>query len=88
MTANREVTVQFQPIGRRVQVDWQATLLDAARQAGIALTSTCGGEGNCGQCRIQVVSGEVTPLTEDEIDVDTNAYTRMIECHFTNTVDI
>ncbi len=66
MTANREVTVQFQPIGRRVQVDWQATLLDAARQAGIALTSTCGGEGNCGQCRIQVVSGEVTPLTEDE----------------------
>lgn len=66
MTTRQQVTVQFQPIGKRVQVDSQTDLLEAARLAGIALTSTCGGEGNCGQCRVQVISGAVSPLTEDE----------------------
>jgi uncharacterized 2Fe-2S/4Fe-4S cluster protein (DUF4445 family) len=66
MKEQPEVTIQFQPIGKRVQVAAQTNLLEAARLAGIALTSTCGGEGNCGQCRVQVVSGSVSPLTEDE----------------------
>ncbi len=66
MIAHHEVTVQFQPIGKRVQVNSETNLLEAARQAGIALTSTCGGEGSCGQCRVQIVSGEVSPITEDE----------------------
>ncbi len=66
MITHHEVTVQFQPIGKRVQVNSETNLLEAARQAGIALTSTCGGEGSCGQCRVQIVSGEVSPITEDE----------------------
>jgi uncharacterized 2Fe-2S/4Fe-4S cluster protein (DUF4445 family) len=41
-------------------------LLDGARLAGVELTSVCGGKGNCGQCRIQVLSGDVSPPTPAE----------------------
>lgn len=67
--------VEFQPIGKRVTVADGQTLLDAARQAGITLTSICGGEGNCGQCRVEVREGQVSPpdfsekfaLTDEEL---------------------
>ncbi len=58
--------IDFQPIGKRVDVAPDTSILDAARQAGIDLTSICGGEGNCGQCRIQVLIGDVSPPTADE----------------------
>jgi uncharacterized 2Fe-2S/4Fe-4S cluster protein (DUF4445 family) len=58
--------VQFQPIGKRVLVPAGTNLLEAARQAGINLTSDCGGEGNCGQCQVVLLTGEVTPPNEDE----------------------
>jgi uncharacterized 2Fe-2S/4Fe-4S cluster protein (DUF4445 family) len=53
--------IDFEPIGKRVQVKPGTDLLDAARQAGIGLASVCGGEGTCGRCRIMVMSGNVTP---------------------------
>ncbi len=53
--------IDFQPIGKRVTVSDDDSLLDAARQAGVGLTSICGGGGNCGQCRIRVLTGSVTP---------------------------
>lgn len=58
--------VQFQPLGKRVSIPAGTSLLEAARQAGIELTSACGGEGNCGQCRVQWLSGETRPPTPDE----------------------
>jgi uncharacterized 2Fe-2S/4Fe-4S cluster protein (DUF4445 family) len=58
--------VTFQPIGKRVSVPPESSLLDAARQAGVELTSVCGGEGNCGQCRVRVLNGDVSPPTPDE----------------------
>ncbi len=45
-------TVDFEPLGKRVTVPQGATLLDAARQAGLPLTSDCGGAGTCGQCLV------------------------------------
>jgi uncharacterized 2Fe-2S/4Fe-4S cluster protein (DUF4445 family) len=58
--------VTFQPIGKRVSVPPESSLLDAARQAGVKLTSVCGGEGNCGQCRVRVLNGDVSAPTPDE----------------------
>ncbi len=60
------VQVQFQPIGKRVSVPAGTDLLEAALEAGLDLASVCGGEGNCGQCRIVVLNGDVSPLTLDE----------------------
>jgi uncharacterized 2Fe-2S/4Fe-4S cluster protein (DUF4445 family) len=40
--------------------------LEAAQQAGLALSSACGGMGNCGQCRLVILAGNVSPPTADE----------------------
>ena len=46
--------VDFEPLGKRVEVKPGMTILDAARQAGLPLTSECGGAGSCGQCKVIV----------------------------------
>ena len=58
--------VEFQPIGKRVKVTPGISVLEAARQAGIDLASACGGEGNCGQCQVVLLTGQVSPTTSDE----------------------
>lgn len=60
--------VAFQPIGRRVTVEPGATLLDAAQDAGVALSAVCGGVGVCGDCRVRVLRGQVSALNEVERD--------------------
>jgi len=61
-----EHEVRFQPIGRRISVPAGTTVYDAAHQAGVELTSACGAEGRCGLCRVEAVSGDVTPPDTSE----------------------
>ena len=49
--------VVFQPDGKEVSIHQGATLLEAAGQAGIILTTPCGGKGTCGKCAVRVVKG-------------------------------
>ena len=67
-----ELTIDFEPLGRRARVPAGTTLLEAARQAGVGLNAVCGGAGTCGTCRVRVVAGDVTPPneTEDEAVAD------------------
>jgi uncharacterized 2Fe-2S/4Fe-4S cluster protein (DUF4445 family) len=58
--------VDFEPIGKRIEVAPNTTLLEAAQQAGLALSSACGGVGSCGQCRLEILAGSVSPPTVDE----------------------
>ncbi|MDO8724292.1 MAG: ASKHA domain-containing protein [Syntrophales bacterium] len=58
--------VDFEPIGKRTEVAAGISLLEAAQQSGLALSSACGGVGNCGQCRVTVLEGRVSPPTLDE----------------------
>jgi uncharacterized 2Fe-2S/4Fe-4S cluster protein (DUF4445 family) len=66
MTKQDEAEIQFQPLGKRVQVPRGTSLLDAARSAGIDLATACGGEGSCGQCQVVLLSGETSGVTPDE----------------------
>ena len=50
--------VDFEPVGKRVEVPAGGTLLDAAHAAGIELASVCGGHGHCGRCRLTVLAGD------------------------------
>ena len=61
--------IDFQPVGKRVDAAAGTTLLEAAIQAGIDLASACGGMGMCGQCRVQVITGEVSPPNSSETDI-------------------
>ena len=67
--------VRFEPSGLKTEVPRGATLLDAARLAGVYVTSICGGDGYCGKCKLVVDDGQVeskpTPLlTPQEVRDD------------------
>ena len=59
-------SIEFQPIGIRLVCTEPVTLLDAARQAGIQLQSTCGGKGTCGKCALVILEDNGSPLTRNE----------------------
>ncbi len=67
--APKTVQVNFEPIGRRVQVEQGTDLLSAARSAGVRIISICGGVGSCDSCRIQQVSGKLSSHSLIEQDV-------------------
>lgn len=58
---NNNWKIDFEPIGKRIEVDHTCTLLEAAHSAGIELASICGGTGTCEQCRVQILSGNAAP---------------------------
>ena len=58
--------IDFEPIGRRGKFSSDNTLLDCARQLNIDLVNLCGGMGSCGRCKVQIVAGQVSRLTETE----------------------
>ena len=53
----RHYTLRFMPDDRVIQIHEGATLLEAAGQAGIILTTPCGGMGRCGKCRVKLSRG-------------------------------
>jgi len=72
----RRYTVRFEPSGLKVEVPSGTALLEAARKAGIYLTSICGGDGYCGKCKVTIDDGQfqarpTTLLTPEEIRENT-----------------
>ena len=55
--------VRFQPLGSKIEVRKGRTLLDLARDAGVAIESICNSAGKCGKCKVIVRSG-VSGLSE------------------------
>jgi uncharacterized 2Fe-2S/4Fe-4S cluster protein (DUF4445 family) len=65
--------VVFLPDGACVEVESGQTILEAANAAGVAIDSSCGGQGVCGKCKVVVSLGEPGGkpgdlLSKDEID--------------------
>ncbi len=71
------ITVDFEPVGKRVDVAPGTSILEAARLAGLPLTTDCGGAGTCGQCKVIIrqanhtieepTPSELSALSDDEI---------------------
>jgi uncharacterized 2Fe-2S/4Fe-4S cluster protein (DUF4445 family) len=66
MPEKNTVQVDFEPIGKRVTIDFGQTLLEAAQKGGIALLSVCGGNGLCQDCKVKVIHGKVSQISPDE----------------------
>ena len=66
MSYSRLFLVRFEPAGRSVVVSPGTDLLEAVRRAGLLLSATCNGQGDCGECGVTVLEGQVSPPTEDE----------------------
>jgi uncharacterized 2Fe-2S/4Fe-4S cluster protein (DUF4445 family) len=59
------VRVALEGLALEFQVAAGTSLLDAARSAGLALDSECGGRGTCGECRVRFLEGTPPPTVED-----------------------
>ncbi len=57
------VKIVFNPMDKVVEVERGTILLDAIREAGIRIRSICGGEGECGTCRVILNRGEVSDVS-------------------------
>ena len=53
----QNVTIVFQPSGRRGQIEKGKSVLEAAQELGVALESVCGGKHLCGKCRVRIEEG-------------------------------
>jgi uncharacterized 2Fe-2S/4Fe-4S cluster protein (DUF4445 family) len=62
----KRLSVDFEPIGRRVEMLPGCNLLEAAHSAGVDLVSICGGQGKCGKDRVRVMGGEFNQPTRQE----------------------
>ncbi len=59
------VAITFEPYGRRIEVDNNCTILDAAVKCGIAIRSVCGGKGACKRCKVVIERGEYKVLSDE-----------------------
>lgn len=65
-TSAEKINIIFQPSGRRGQIKKGQTILEAAQELGVEITSLCGGKQICGKCRIKVEWGSVSPFSAEE----------------------
>jgi len=57
------VKIIFDPMDKVIEVEQGTILLDAIRKAGIRIRSICGGEGECGTCKVILNKGEVSDVS-------------------------
>ncbi|MFW5713212.1 MAG: ASKHA domain-containing protein [Brevefilum sp.] len=70
MTSSKQALfeIDFQPVGKRVVVSADTSLLAAAQDAGVAISAVCGGIGVCQDCKVRIISGKVSDITNSERD--------------------
>lgn len=61
------VPVRIEPDGGTVWVEEGATVLEAARAAGVVIPAPCGGRGICGACGVRVLEGVLGDPDDEEI---------------------
>ncbi len=61
------IIIDFQPVGRKIEVESGITILRAAQNAGIGLSAICGGQSSCGTCLVRLKADcKVSPPTSLE----------------------
>lgn len=58
MKPGKHFKIRFLPFETGLSVASGSNLLDAIHKSGLPFKSTCGGKGTCGDCLVQVLSGE------------------------------
>ena len=61
--------IEFEPIGRRGECPEDESLLDSARRLDVDIVRLCNGVGACGRCKVQIVTGDVSPVTTKEKEI-------------------
>ena len=58
--------VILEPMGKRVEVNPETSVYEAAIQSGVELTAVCSGAGNCGKCKVYPAEGKFSDITQTE----------------------
>ncbi len=66
MNTPQQIELIIEPSGRKLNLPAGANLLQAAREAGLAVNAVCGGNGTCGSCKVKLISGEFSGITPKE----------------------
>ncbi len=72
-------TVVFQVSDTTAPVPVDATILDAADQAGVYIDNACR-SGICGSCRVKLISGKVRMAVEDALTEQDKADGYILTC--------
>lgn len=75
-----ECTITFLPHQREVTVPEGESLIRAALQAGVHINASCGGEGVCGKCRVQIEAGDVQDGGSERISEEDTANGYRLAC--------
>ncbi|MHB8869592.1 MAG: ASKHA domain-containing protein [Thermoleophilia bacterium] len=76
------------PGGRRFAVEPGTSLLTALHRAGVEVSASCGGTGNCGTCRVRVKGGPLPPPDGEEsalLGADALAQGARLACRIVTT---
>jgi uncharacterized 2Fe-2S/4Fe-4S cluster protein (DUF4445 family) len=78
-------SITFLPAGKKVAVPLRRgkpalTILEAARKAGVEIPSVCGGEGNCGKCKVRVKKGKVKTNKSPHISAEERRERTVLAC--------
>jgi uncharacterized 2Fe-2S/4Fe-4S cluster protein (DUF4445 family) len=75
---NKKIILDFEPISRRILFSDDLSIYDTLSQAGVKISSLCGGRGICGKCKVLIQKGsqhlkdpsnsELEKLTKGEIE--------------------
>jgi uncharacterized 2Fe-2S/4Fe-4S cluster protein (DUF4445 family) len=65
--------LKFLPEGKEIEVIDEESILEASKKAKVMITSSCGGEGTCGKCKIIIKRGVIESsgfekLSKEELD--------------------
>jgi len=62
-----EAEVTFLPLARSTKVRSGTTVLQAARKAGVAIVTRCGGNASCFMCKVQIEDwSNLAPMKDNE----------------------
>jgi uncharacterized 2Fe-2S/4Fe-4S cluster protein (DUF4445 family) len=60
--------IDFEPVGRRGECRDNESFLACARRLGVGIISLCGGKGTCHSCKVQILTGNVSQPTSNELE--------------------
>ncbi|XCP86692.1 ASKHA domain-containing protein [Roseburia hominis] len=58
--------IQIRSGKRKISCEKGSNLLQVLLTAGVFVNNPCGGKGICGKCKVRVLAGDISPVTETE----------------------
>lgn len=62
----KKVNLKVLPDNYNKEIEAGSRLMDAINENNIFIESTCGGKGKCGKCKVKLLEGKISNITEDE----------------------